>query len=67
MWAHCRGALRESVFAGARQTYKLPEVSTEAAVGVKKSAAVPTPLEKPPKVPDELPPASVMTVCAWAR
>jgi hypothetical protein len=35
--------------------------------GALKSAAVPTPSLEPDVVPDELPPASVMTVCAIAR
>jgi hypothetical protein len=43
-------------------TNTLPEVSTATPIGLLKSAAVPTPLVEPDVVPDELPPASVMTV-----
>ena len=43
-------------------TITLPEVSTATPRGRLKSAAVPTPLVEPDVVPEELPPASVMTV-----
>ena len=43
-------------------TITLPEVSTATAEGNAKSAAVPTPLVEPDVVPDEPPPASVITV-----
>ena len=48
-------------------TITLPEVSTATPEGPEKSAAVPTPLVEPVVLPDELPPASVMTVCAGVR
>ena len=43
-------------------TITLPEVSTATPLGLLKSATEPTPLVEPDVVPDEPPPASVMTV-----
>ena len=45
-----------------------PKVSAATPLGLKKSAAAPAPLVEPDVVPDELPPASVMTVrLGWTR
>ena len=55
------GEMRRILLLPLSATITLPEVSTATQLGALKSAAVPTPLVKPPVVPDELPPASVMT------
>ena len=62
------GKMRRILWLLRSATKTLPEVSTATLRGQLKSAAVPTPLVEPDKVPDELPPASVMTSrLGWIR
>ena len=62
------GKMRRILWLLRSATKTLPEVSTAPPRGQLKSAAVPTPLVEPDKVPDELPPASVMTSrLGWIR
>ena len=57
-----KGYMKRILWLEVSATITLPEVSTATPPGLLKSAAVPTPLAEPPKLPDVLPPASVMTV-----
>ncbi len=53
---------RRTLLLSRSATITLPEVSTATPAAKLKSAAVPSPSMEPNVVPDELPPASVMTL-----